>query len=167
MNETQPQQAATAPVYQTTVLTPNMVQALIMDDSPDMLFNKFWAFLGVDIPVADIQPWDFKNILDSVDLIFINMLQEYPESEWEKVVIAEYENQIIDGATVQVLVKAYKVVELWDAMRGKIYVKMCRAREGFTLKQLTESRSYVSEELHTNSVTTQQGPTNKSRWRFW
>ena len=79
-------------VYQTTTLTPGIVETMIMDDSPEMIFNNFWAFLGIDIPIADIQPWDFENVLDRVQQICIEILEEYPEEMWDKLEIIQYKN---------------------------------------------------------------------------
>jgi len=138
--------------YQTTVLTPTMVETLIKDDSPAILYDsenvQLWQFLGVDIPVADIREWDFKNIEDMIDLAFLNMLENYPESQHERVFVVEYENMEVNGETKLVPVRKMKAIELWHAVRAKVYVKMCRARNGFTMRGLTESRQFLKEETN-------------------
>lgn len=147
MTDLQPtsSQASSGTIYQTAVLTPDLISSLIMDDSPQILDNKFWQFLGVDIPVADIKEWDFKNILDFVDLEFINWLMNYPEELWESLAIVEYED--VNGKLVPK--RYYNLIELWDSVRAKVYLKMCRAREGFTLKAVTESKTFIDERLRT------------------
>lgn len=188
-------------VYQTTVLTPDMVQTMIMDDSPDVIFNKLWQFFGVDIPVADIKPFDFKNVLDFVDLAFVNMLQEHPEKDWENIAIVEIEMKLVKTMvckkcgikyefdeklkncpeckkpveeaeeSVENIKRGWKVIELWDAVRAKVYLKMCRAREGFNLRQLTEKRSFLEERVHGVPMPAglPQEPQEKKKggWKIW
>lgn len=180
------QQQATQPAsqpityYQTAVLTPDLVNTLVTDDSPNVLFDKFWAFFGVDIPVSVIYPWDFQNILDMVDINVYNYMQDYKEEDWEDVAIVEYQEMEVEEneQTVRkmVPVRAYKIIETWESMKAKIYMKMCRAREGFTLRQLTESKSTSTIEERLHSTTAQapmnmqggiQYPRKQSRWKVW
>lgn len=136
-------------VYQTATIPGNVLEKLIVDDSPGIFMNKFWEFLGVDIRIADIKPWDFDNVLDMVDVAFVNILMEFPETEWNKVVMVEYKRiAVIDPNNPKNVLgfkmepsRAYHISKLWDAMRAKIYLKMCGAREGFDFKQITENRS--------------------------
>jgi len=118
----------------------NIMERLTKDDSPDIFNNWFWEFLGVDVQNADIKPWDFKNVLDMVDIAFINILNDFKEDEWENVSIVAYNEN-------RQPVYAYHVTKLWDMIRAKMYLKMCRAREGFMLKQLTEKKSKTEQEL--------------------
>lgn len=167
-----PEQQRQPTYYQTAVLTPDLVSTLVVDDSPDILFDRFWAFFGVDIPVAMIMPWDFQNILDFVDISVYDYMQDWPESEWENVAIVQYEERDVNGERKMVAVRAYKIIETWNTIRAKMYMKMCRAREGFTLRQLTESKSFVEERLHNMSPMNMQGvpqmqEQGKSRWKLW
>lgn len=174
-NQTEMEEQETAPsYYQTAVLTPELVNTLVRDDSPPILSENFWTFLGVDIPVSVILSFDFKNILDMVDLEFINMLEEYPEDEWENVAIVEYQERIItteDGEKIKKMipVKAYNLIETWQKMHDKTYLKMCRAREGFTLKRLTENRSIIEQDIKQRVPIGIGGQmqTKESRWKWW
>lgn len=144
------QQRSAQTVYQTATLTPNLINTLVRDDSPDLLYDKLWQFLGVDIPVAFIEPWDFENILDMVDVAFLDMMEQYPESEWDTVAIVEY-SKVKTGKGFKMIPKnAYLLVDLWHAVSSKIYTKMCRARGGFTLKAITEQRSKIDQTIQDN-----------------
>lgn len=170
MNDQQhsPSQQSGSVTYQTAVLNPSLVETMVIDDSPQILWNKFWAFLGVDIPIADIKEWDFKNILDFVDIAVFEILEEYPEEQWENVVIIEYETSTENGKTVKTPIRAFKVSTLQNLLRAKTYLKMCRAREGFTLKSLTESRSFIEEKTNAPmmSMPTQQPQEKKGGWKI-
>ena len=135
--------------YQSQLLTPELTKVLIMDDSPDKISKEFWEFLGVDLPIADIKKWDFWNILDFIDIDILNLLEDYPESEWENVAIVEYtESQ--DAETKQIpriAVRAFPIKRIWDKLRTKAYVKMCRAREGITLKSMTTNTSIIDQNI--------------------
>jgi len=133
-------------IYQTAVLNPQIVESMVYDDSPPVLTDSFWQFLGIDIPIADIKPWDFRNILDMVDLTFAYHLFQYPEEEWEKVMIVEMEK---DKSTGEIrIIRAWNLARVWNDIRTKVYLKMCRARDGFTLNALTTSRQEITEKTN-------------------
>lgn len=132
--------------YQTAVLPSTVLENLTVDDTPELFYNHFWEFMGVDIQNAYIYPWDFDNILDMVDLAFSNFLQEFKEDLWDKVLIVAYKTETHeDGTEEKIAVHAYHVSKLWDMLRAKMYFKMCRSREGFALKQITESKGTLSQ----------------------
>lgn len=137
-------------IYQTATLTPNLINTLVRDDSPDIFYEKLWQFLGVDIPVAFIEPWDFENILDMVDVAFLDMLEQYPENEWDTVAVVEYNKIKTENGFEMTPKNAYLIIDLWHAVSAKIYTKMCRARGGFTLKALTEQRSKMEQTIQDN-----------------
>lgn len=127
--------------YQTAVMPESVIQKLTIDDSPDMFYNFFWEFMGVDIQNAYIHPWDFENILDMVDIKLCELFQEYPEELWDNIVLIKYITYIEGDRIKRKIEHVFQLSILWSSMRAKMYVKMCRAREGFALRQLTESRS--------------------------
>ncbi len=136
---------------------------MVIDDSPDVFYEKFWAFLGVDIPVAYIEPWDFINILDMIDIKFLNILEQYPEDEWDRVAVIEYEKKIINNTLKLIPKRIYLVTELWDDVRAKVYNKMCRARGGFTLNALTEQRTKTKVEEVTSMEKSKSASKNQQR----
>lgn len=133
--------------FQAAVLPDQVLEKLTIDDTPDLFYNYFWEFMGVDIQNADIKPWDFENVLDMVDIAFCEILEEFAEETWDKVVVIAYKTYLDkDGKQiVKEAQHAYHVSRLWSSLRAKLYVKMCRAREGFALKQLTESKGHLSQ----------------------
>jgi len=161
---------ATNRIYQMTALSPDIVDKIVIDDSPTILFDEFWPFLGVDIPVANIQPTDFKIILLQVRRQILNILERYSESKWDEIKIVEYElaaqldkqgnvvmRTIGTGETARqepVYVKmpkhVYNLVELLNSLDSKVYAKLCRAREGFTLNALTIDRSHSRQDVNDN-----------------
>ena len=159
-------------IYQTTVLNKDLVETLIVDDSPNVLWHKFWEFMGIDLPVAFIEPWDFENILDMVDIAFLNIIEQHPENNWDSVAILEKSRNITkDGQVIETLKHTYLIFPLWDSVRAKVYNKMCRARGGFTLRAITESRSKIEQNINDNSPRTpemmqmQQANTQRSGWK--
>lgn len=160
----------TQKIYQTTGLSPDIVDKMVIDDSPTILFDEFWPFLGVDIPVADIREVDFKTILLQVRRQIINILGRYPEDKWDKIKIIEYEltAQLDDSGNVvmkttgegdniktepvyvRVPKHTYNLVELLDSLEAKVYAKLCRARNGFTLNALTVERSHARQDVNDN-----------------
>jgi len=131
--------------YQAAILPESILQGLAIDDTPDIFFNYFWEFMGVDIQNAYIEPWDFDNILDMIDIKVCEILQEYPEEEWDKIVIVQYKTYAdkAKGGFVKVPIHAFHFTILWSAMKTKVYVKMCRARQGFALRQITETKGSI------------------------
>lgn len=155
--------------YQAQLLTPELAQLLIIDDSPNKISGEFWEFLGVDIPVADIKPWDFWNILDFIDIDILNLLEDYPESEWESVAIVEYEEYKDEttGEITKTAVRAFPIKRIWDKLRAKAYVKMCRARDGITLKSMTTSTSVIDQNVVQKSSTQEVGVNKEKRgWKI-
>lgn len=158
--ETQPAQAqySQQPIYATAVLTPGVIQNMIHDDSPVFIGEEFWEFLGVEIPISDIRDHDFLTVLRLVNKRFYNILEKYPEEEWDQIQVVEYKNKvsqrekivneekIVTREVERVPIRAFNLLELWDALETKVRFKMYRAREGFTLDRLTTSRSFVKEE---------------------
>jgi hypothetical protein len=146
------------PIYQTSILNPGVIQNLIHDDSPIVVGDEFWEFLGVEIPVSDIKDYDFHTILTLVEERFLDILEKYPESEWDKVQVVQYGNRVVEKETIEdgqkvihrtverVPARIYNLLELWKQIHIKVRLKMYRAREGFTLDRLTTTRSFVKEE---------------------
>lgn len=138
-------------VYQTAVLPSNILERVIVDDSPKEILDHFWAFTGVDIRVADIKSWDFQNVLDMIEVERINYLFQYPESDWENLAIVKFHRIVKtdkDGNKVveNVPVTAVRLEKIIDSLKSKVYLKMCGAREGFDFRQVTESRSFQKME---------------------
>lgn len=132
--------------YQAVTLPPNVMERITLDDSPESFYDWFWEFMGVDIQNADIKAWDFQNALDMVDIAFSNILQDFKETDWQNVVIAKFEQRPkSDGTVENIVIMAYHVSKLWDMVRAKVYFKLCRARDGFTLRQITESKSEIKQ----------------------
>jgi len=157
-------------IYQTTGLSPDIVDKMVIDDSPTILFDEFWPFLGVDIPIANIQPADFKIILLQVRRQILNILERYPENKWDKIQIIDYElqpkmdrngnvvtrqigtgeNARIEPVYVKQPKHVYNLVELLNSMDAKVFAKLCRARDGFTLNALTVERSQAKQDINDN-----------------
>jgi hypothetical protein len=155
-------------IYQTTGLSPDIVDKMVVDDSPTVLFDEFWPFLGVDIPVANIEPADFKIILLQVRRQILNILERYPENKWDKIKIVEWELQAATDKNGNVIMKTigegenkrqepvyvkkpkmvYYLVELLNSMDAKVFGKLCRARGGFTLNALTVERSHAKQDVN-------------------
>lgn len=148
--------------YQITSLSPDVIDRIVVDDSPTILYDEFWAFLGVDIPIANIQEHDFKIIRLMVRRQILNILERYKEDEWDKIMIVEYEyipqkdddgNLVMNGDK-PVLIKrqkaVYRLVELINSLDSKVYVKLCRARDGFTLNSLTVERQQIKQDVSDN-----------------
>lgn len=135
---TQPQGTTT---YQLTTLTPGLAEKLIQDGSPTAAGNTFWQLLTTELMTANLTPVDFANILDMVEKAFANMLTGMSEDYWAEFVIEE---KIWDkdgnGNLVPVVVNKYTIVEFWDQIFSKVYVKCCNSRDGHLLKSLTEQR---------------------------
>lgn len=165
MDSNQPQR-----VYQTTGLSPDIVDKMVVDDSPQILWNEFWPFLGVDIPVANIEPADFKIILLQVRRQILNILERYPESKWDKIKIIEWELQAAEDEDGHVIMRTigegensrqepvyvkkpkmvYYLVELLNSLDAKVFAKLCRARGGFTLNAMTVERSHTRQDVNDN-----------------
>ena len=157
--------------YQAMSMPQDIMQKITSDDSPDIFFNWFWEFMGIDIQNANIQAWDFENILDMIDIAFANILGEYKESDWKDLIITKVESVQIDGKIQDRVVMAYHISKLWDMVRAKVYTKMTRAREGFTLRQITESKSEVKQHQTMSGYPQPMGmpmvnPEKKKGWRI-
>lgn len=152
-------------IYQTAVLNPQLVEAMVYDDSPPALTDEFWQFLGIDIPVADIKPWDFKNILDMVDLAFAYQLYQYPEEKWDKIMIVE---MVKDPETGEKKIsRVWQLTKVWNDIRTKVYLKMCRARNGFTLDSLTKSKQELIEHSNVPFMPTGMPQINTQEKKGW
>lgn len=175
--------ADTNKIYQTTAMSPDIVDKIVIDDSPTILFDEFWPFLGVDIPVANIQKSDFKIILLQVRRQILNILERYPEEMWDKIQIIEYElavKQDADGNVVMrtvgtgdnerqepVYIKVpkhkYNLVELMNGLDSKVYAKLCRGRDGFTMNALTVERAHTKQDIaDSRPVVTPSRPENQT-----
>lgn len=155
--------------YQPAVLPASVVDTLIKDDSIDELENYLWEFIGVDIQNANIKEWDFQNVLDMVDIAFINMKAEFKEKDWNDLAIVKY--KIIrhnDGTITKVPLRSFTIAKMWDAMRTKAYLKMCRSRDGFMLRQLTENRGSLEQKVSGSlqPIQPEEQEKKKSRWRL-
>lgn len=153
-----------------TSLSPDVVDRIVVDDSPTILFDEFWPFLGVDIPIANIEPTDFRIILLQVRRQILNILERYPESKWDEIQIIEYElqakldekgkvvmhtkgqgdNKKLEPVYVKVPKQKYRLVELMNSLESKVYAKLCRARGGFTLNAMTIERSHMRQDVNDN-----------------
>jgi hypothetical protein len=154
--------------YQLATLTPQLSDSIIKDDSPQILQDEIWQFLSVDLSSANLTDIDMLNILDFVNIAFANMLNALPEDQWDKFVIQEVQWVQLEDKTIEKRVlKEYVINELWDAMRTKVYIKCCKSRGGFIMRQLTESRSQVSQDIRQTSTGGEAAQAKKSGWRFW
>jgi hypothetical protein len=166
---TQPQ--AGGVTYQLATLTPQLSDSIIKDDSPQILQDEIWQFLGTDLSSANLTDIDMLNVLDFVNIAFANMLNAIPEDQWDKFVIQEIqwvEVQDDKGNKYREkrVLKEFVVNELWDAMHAKVYIKCCKSRGGFIMRQLTESKSQVSQDIRSTSSDGSAQP-KKSGWKFW
>lgn len=157
--------------YQSQLLTPELTKVLIIDDSPEKIGKEFWEFLGVGITMADIKKWDFWNMLDFLDIDILNLLEEYPESDWENVAIVEYTEYQEEGTgkIIRTAVRAFPVKRVWDKLRAKLYIMLCRAREGITLKSMTTSTSVIDQrvrEMQPQATQEMGVPQNERGWKI-
>lgn len=144
------QSQGTSVTYQMVTLTPGLADTLIKDDSPDILQTEIWQFLSLDISAANLSYVDMLNILDYVDIAFCNFLCGIAENDWDKFKIEEVtwaKNPEDPKNPIKVSSKVYVITELWDAIRAKVYIKCCKSRDGFLMRQLTESRSQISQDI--------------------
>ncbi len=134
--------------YQMSTLTPGLSDALLRDDSPQVLQGAIWQFLTIDLSTANLTEVDFLNILDMVDISFANLLLGIPEDQWGEYKITEttWERDPNDpDKVIPVTSQEYPLTELWDAIKAKVYIKATRARDGFMMRILTENRSKVEQ----------------------
>jgi len=157
--------------YQMVTLTPGLADTLIKDDSPDILQQEIWQFLSLDISAANLSYVDMLNILDYVDIAFCNFLCGIQEGDWDKFKIEEvtWAKDPADPTgkkLIKVNAKSYVITELWDAIRAKVYIKCCKSRDGFLMRQLTESRSQISQDIRQQGGFGYPMPQqeNKKRW---
>lgn len=135
------QQAAGATTYQLTTLTPGLAEKLIQDGSPQAVVGEFWQLLTTELMTANLTQVDFHNILDMVEKAFANMLTGIPENEWAEFFIEEKVwDKDQEGHPYAITVNKYTIVEFWDQIFTKVYVKCCNSRDGHLLKSLTEQR---------------------------
>ena len=174
-------------VYLTTSLQPDTIDRIVKDDSPAILFSEFWPFLGVDIPIANLKEHDFRRILLKVRRQILNILERYPEDEWDNIIIVEKElvpktdgegNILIDRSDpekpvpimVERVATTYRILELLNSLDAKVDIKMCRARDGFTFNGMTVERQHIRQDVNDNrplvmSAPQSQGETEKvSGW---
>ena len=154
-------------VYQVTNLSPDLIDRVVIDDSPKILFDEFWPFMGVDIPIANIQEHDFKIIRLMARRQILNILERYCEKDWDKIAVIEYELVPKTGADGKIIidnsnpdkpkaeyerkeVRRYLIVELINSLDAKLYTKLCRAKEGFTLNALTVDRTQIRQDVSDN-----------------
>lgn len=147
MNENQTQR-----IYQTIALSPDIIDKTIVDDSPLILFDEFWPFMGVDIPLANIKELDFKIIRLMARQIALDILERVGEEDWDKAQIIEYELVKTKNGVEKKIKNIHRVVELLNKIDTKVYLKLCRAREGFTLNALTVQRSQIQQNIENRSI---------------
>lgn len=151
--------------YQMVTLTPDLARETLKDESPQVLQDEIWQFLNTDLHTANLTEIDFLNILDMVDIAFSNMLNGLPEDQWHEFKIREVRwKKNAEGDIVPETVKEYSITELWDAVRAKVYIKCCGARDGFLMKVLTENRSRIQQSYEGREV---QGPLVQQKKSFW
>jgi len=164
MQEGQQQQGGIT--YQIATLTPGLADVMVKDASPQVLQDAFHEFLNADISAANLSYIDTQTLRDMVNRSIMNFLNGIPESEWDKVKIQEIIwDKDKNGKLIPIVQKEYNINELWDAIDTKVFVKCCKAKDGFLMRTLTESRSQVSQLYEQRGV---PGPQQeKSGWRFW
>lgn len=137
------------PIYQVSAITQPIAETIIKDDSPESVASTYWSILGIDIPISDIKDFDFDNILDFVVVEVVNQLRDNKEEIWDKLAIIEWKKvKNPETQKMEMVIKnRYPLINLLDSVRFKAYVKMCRAREGFTFGGLTETRQKIRREL--------------------
>jgi hypothetical protein len=149
-------------------LTPGLAEQLIKDDSPQLVIGEIWEFMNTALMTANLTYVDFQNILDFVDLRFANMLLGIPEDLWNDVAIKEtvwdrdQENKLYEVQT-----KSMSIIQLWDEVKAKVYIKCCNSRDGHLLKALTvqrtETRGFYEER---GTAANPAQPEKKSGWRI-
>jgi len=113
------------------------VDKIIIETAPHVIKDKLWAFMGVDIQLADVQEYDFDNLLDMVDIKFLNMLKEVPERKWNDMFLSiKYRNR--EGVNSDYIIS---IMQLWSDAKAKIYQHAMRGRGGFTMNAVSRSRS--------------------------
>jgi len=154
--------------YQMVTLTSALAEQLIKDDSPQLVITDIWEFMNTALMTANLTYVDFQNILDFVDLRFANMLLGVEESFWDGVAIKE---TVLDrdenGQLYEVHTKSMNIMQLWDEVKAKVYIKCCNSRDGHLLKALTVQRTETKgfyEEHGTGAAQPQQE--KKSGWRI-
>ncbi|MCX6817726.1 MAG: hypothetical protein NTU57_02620 [Candidatus Aenigmarchaeota archaeon] len=154
--------------YQMVTLTSQLAETIIKDDSPQTVMSEIWEFMNTELMTANLTYIDFQNIMDFVDLRFANMLLGIPEDLWNDVSIKETVwDKDENGKLFMAVTKVYNIVELWDNVRAKVYIKCCNSRDGHLLKALTTQRSETKgfyEERGTQNPLA--GEQQKSRWRL-
>lgn len=133
--------------YQASTLPENILSNLVKDDSPEIFNADSWPFMGADIQNADVRPWDFKNVLDMVDISILKKLEEYPLKHWDvariqklKAVLDKEHQRII-----QIVESEYHITRYWAQLYAKTYNKMMRARNGFQINALTTTRGILQQ----------------------
>lgn len=126
--------------YQLTALTTGLAERLLQDGSPKTVLNELWQFLSTDLMTANLTDVDILNVMDMVDIAFVNMLTGLPEDLWSDFRIKEtvWDKDPTTGKMIAVQVRDYHIVELWDAIRAKVYIKCTNARGGHLIHTLTE-----------------------------
>jgi hypothetical protein len=128
--------------YQLTTLTPGLAERLLQDASPTTVLNEFWQLLTTELMTANLTQVDFDNILDMVEKAFANMLTGIPEDLWPEFRIKEtvWDKDSNTGELKAITTKEYTIVEFWDQIYTKVYIKCCNSRDGHLIKALTEQR---------------------------
>lgn len=137
------QPTAPGTTYNLVTLTPGLADVVMRDASPEVIQGELWQFLNTDISTANLTDVDFLNILDMVDIAFCNLINGLPEDRWHEFRIKEtiWDTNAL-GKLVPLTEKIYPITELWDAIRAKVYIKCCKARNGFLMRVLTEQRTF-------------------------
>lgn len=154
--------------YQIATLTPGLAEVMVKDASPQILQEAFHEFLNADMSSANLSYIDSQTMRDMVNRSIMNFLSGIPEDQWDKVKIQEvvWDKDPKTGKPIPIVQKEYNINELWDAIDTKVFVKCCKAKDGFLMRTLTESKSSV------NQVYEQRGvpgvpQEQKSGWKFW
>lgn len=137
-------------VYQNSIVPAHVLEGILMGvKQPTSLLRQFWEFQDLDIRVADIKSFDFQNVLDMIDLAVYMELFQKEEKDWSGVRFQETERVMLKtekgDKLVDVVTLDMPIDQLQQALKAKMYQKMCSAREGFAFRQLTES--HTSQEL--------------------
>lgn len=166
------QQSQGGTTYQLVTLTPGLADKVLVDQSPDILQGEIWQFLNTDLTTANLTEIDILNIMDMVDIAFCNVINGLSEDKWHEYQVKEVTwDTDPEGNLIPVNEKIYPITELWDAVRAKVYIKCCNARNGFLMRVLTEQRSLMRQEYEERGVNRFPGmpmpgqeETGKKRW---
>lgn len=81
--------------YMVQRASPTTIQVVVTDDSPTAAADAFWEFLGIDIPVANIEKADFRVILDIVYRNVMDYIKPKKVEDWDAIKFQELRRKLV------------------------------------------------------------------------